>query len=135
MLLANPDELSFFEQYSLFRHADLLMGVHGSAFAWGVFLTPSQSVLELPLPGSPGLNDWMFAAVGARTACVQACVPNAQAYGSRGCGGGGGDADVALVVRSVVDLVRETSTNDARPIRWHQLGWKTDSMYGGVSPL
>lgn len=130
VVLANPGDLSFSEQYSLFRHADLLIGTHGSAFAWGVFLTPSQSVLELPLPGSPGLNDWMFAAVGARTACVQACMPNAQARGSRGCSKSGGDADITLVVQSVVDLVHETSTSNMRPIMWHQLGWKTDSMYG-----
>ena len=57
VLLANPGELSFHHQYALFRVADLLLGVHGSAFAWGLFLTPSQTVVEVPLPGSPGLND------------------------------------------------------------------------------
>ena len=130
VVLTNPGELPFAQQYALFRHSDLLLGVHGSAFAWGLFLTPTQAVVELPLPGSPGLNDWLFATLGARTACVQACVPTAPARGSRGCSEKGGDADVPVVVQSVLDLLREPHTSQERPMMWHQLGWKSNAMYG-----
>ena len=44
VVLANPGELPFGTQYALFRESDLLLGVHGSAFAWSLFLTPSQAV-------------------------------------------------------------------------------------------
>jgi len=32
--------------------------------------------LELPLPGSPGLHDWLFATMGAKTLSDQACFTN-----------------------------------------------------------
>ena len=120
VVLANPGNLSFAGQYALFRAADLLVGVHGSAFAWGVFLTPTQSVLELPLPGSPGLNDWLFAAMGAHTAVEQACLPRASSPSVHGCSQDGGDADVPLVLRSVSDLLLEE--NNTQPVVWQQLG-------------
>jgi hypothetical protein len=44
-VLANPSDLSFDAQY-LFRASDLLLGVHGAALAWGVFLTPTQAGVE-----------------------------------------------------------------------------------------
>lgn len=130
VLLTNPGELPFIQQYSLVRHADLLVGVHGSALALGLFLTPSQAYLELPLPSSPGLNDWLSATLGARTACVQACLPNHLASNSRGCSAHGGDGDLAIIVQSVVDLLMESPTSQERPIVWHQLGWKSDAEYG-----
>ena len=84
----------------------------------------------MPLPGSPGLNDWLFATLGARTACVQACVPTHTHRSSRGCSAKGGDADVPVIVDSVVELLAEPPTSPARPMAWHQLGWKANALYG-----
>jgi len=128
VVLANPGELPFVAQYALFRAADVLLGVHGSAFAWGLFLTPSQAVIEMPLPGSPGLNDWLFATMGARTACMQACLPRSTSYG-RGCSSEGGDVDVPLLLRSLPSLLHEV--NSTKLVVWHQLGWKPNSEYTG----
>jgi hypothetical protein len=129
VLLANPGELPFLEQLLLFRTADVLVGVHGSAFGWGFFLTPTQAVLELPLPGSPGLNDWLFASMGSRTSTIMACVP--QAHYGRGCSEEGGDAHIPVVTSSLLELVEELDTTQDQPLVWHKLGWKPDSVYTG----
>lgn len=76
ILLVNPSEISFLYQYALFRISKLIIGTHGAHGAFGIFLTPNQFVLELPLPGSPGLHDWLFATMGAKTLSDQACFPN-----------------------------------------------------------
>ena len=39
-------------------------------------MTPNQFMLELPLPGSPELNVWLFATIGAKTLSDQTCFPN-----------------------------------------------------------
>jgi hypothetical protein len=122
VVLANPGELGFAQQYGLFRAAHVLLGLHGSAFAWGTFLTPSQAIVEMPLPGSPGLNDWLFASVGARTACVQAC--DLAAPVGRGCTSKGGDADIQLILRSTRALVRNNRTRGVNGLIWHKLGWR-----------
>jgi len=119
---ANPGELSFQEQYALFRAADVLVGVHSGSFGWGVFLTPSQSVLEIPLPGSPGLNNWVAATMGTRTATEQACELRAP-YG-RACSKIGGDADVPLMLRTIEDILARRPTS---PVVWQQLGSRSDA--------
>ena len=130
VLLANPGELPVLEQLLLFRTADVLVGVHGSGMSgWGFFLTPTQAVLELPLPGSPGLNDWLFASMGCRTSTIMACVP--QAHYGRGCGEEGGDAHIPVVTSSLLELVEELDKTQDQPLVWHKLGWKPDSAYTG----
>ena len=90
-------------------------------------------MLELPLPGSPGLNDWLFATMGARTGTVQACLPIAPRWAAnRGCFRHGGDADVPLLLESVRELLAEPPPNASQPVVWHQLGWKPDGMYSGM---
>ena len=132
VVLANPGALDFTTQYALFRAADVLLGVHGSAFGWAPFLTPTQAVVEIPMPGSPGLNDYMFATMGARTACEQACELRAP-YG-RECSSKGGDADLPLLLTTVRQLLaRERNISTGQPaIVWRKLGERSAAQLAAV---
>mmetsp|Transcript_1423 Transcript_1423/g.2998 ORF Transcript_1423/g.2998 Transcript_1423/m.2998 type:complete len:102 (-) Transcript_1423:193-498(-) len=99
-------------QYALFRMSDLLVGVHGGAFGWAPFLSPSQAVVEIPLPNSPGLHHWSFLMMGARSKVAMACskvprswetLPSSQLIGCPSSSGGNANVtSVLAAVRSVL---------------------------------
>lgn len=84
-----------------------------------VFLTPSQAVVEIALPGSPGLNDWFFATTGAHTACEQACIPS-NGRGDASCASHGGLADIRYMLHVVRALLAQG--NSTQPVVWYPLG-------------
>ena len=121
VIAANPGSLSFTQQYALFRASHLVIGAHGSGVAYGICLTPAQAFVELALPGSPGLNDWLFASLGARTAAVLACGGAARPpY----CMKNSAFAEIALALSSVRRVWHERiNSSDAAPNRSHGVMW------------